>query len=180
MKYTLLFIVMMLSSGLIKAQKGNNQLKLMVEMGIAEQPNTIGPGLFLKGLYGLGTSSQFTLTSGFSMFQSESGIVGYRATITHLIPVLAGYKQNIHQFYIEPQLGFGELGGRIDIGGDYAKPSVGAFFWAIGGGYDMKQLNIGIRYQSAHGIESASAGDWSNKSFHYTGISVAYSIFYKK
>ena len=90
---------------------------------------------------------------------------------------MAGYKQNIDKFYLEPQIGYGELGGKIDIGGDYARPSVGAFFWAVGAGYNHKRISIGLRFQQAHGAESASAGTWHDKEFHYTAIHLGYKLF---
>ena len=130
----------------------------------------------MKGMYGIGKSAQLTLVTGVSGFSSKRSI-GQTRTNIRLIPVLAGYKQNFKNFYFEPQLGYGELGGKIDIGGDYARPSVCAFFWAVGAGYDHKRINIGLRFQQAHGVESASAGLWHNKDFHYTAIHLGYKLF---
>lgn len=89
---------------------------------------------------------------------------------------MVGYKQKLEKFYVEPQIGYGEYGGKIKFSGDYARPSVGAFFWAVGAGYDFKRIDIGIRYQSVHGAEGTSAGVWHNKGFHHTGFYIGYTI----
>jgi hypothetical protein len=90
--------------------------------------------------------------------------------------VLAGYKHLLKRFYIEPQAGYGEIGGRVDIGGDYARPSNGAFIWAIGTGYQWKRIDIGIRYQSAVGTVYTSSGN--KRAFGFTGIHIGYHLIW--
>ncbi|MEP7374077.1 MAG: hypothetical protein ABI675_11850 [Chitinophagaceae bacterium] len=175
-KSIFLFALILSANGTVNAQKGRNQVNLVAEAAVPVYQNDRGFGGFVKGMYGIGQSAQLTLMTGISHFRSKKSIEQI-TTNTSLIPVLAGYKQNFHKFYIEPQAGYGELGGKIYSGGDYARPSVGAFFWAIGGGYDHKKINIGLRFQTGHGAESAAAGIWHNKNFHYTAIHFGYKIF---
>jgi hypothetical protein len=175
-KHFLLSIFSFYIATALFAQKGRSQLNLEVETPVPIYQTERGFGGFIKGMYGLGRSAQLTLMTGISGFRSRRSIE-QTITNTRLIPVLAGFKQNFQKFYIEPQAGYGELGGKINIGGDYARPSVGAFFWAIGAGYDHKRINIGLRFQQAQGAESVAAGVWHDKDFHYTAIHLGYKLF---
>jgi hypothetical protein len=175
-KSIFLFLLILFTNAVVNAQKGRNQVNLVAEATVPVYQNDRGFGGFIKGMYGIGKSAQLTLTTGISRFRSKNSIEQI-ATNTRLIPVLAGYKQNFHKFYIEPQAGYGDLGGKVNTGGDYARPSVAAFFWAIGGGYDHNRVNIGLRFQQVHGAESAAAGIWHDKDFNYTAIHFGYKIF---
>ncbi|MEI6946831.1 hypothetical protein V9K67_06470 [Paraflavisolibacter sp. H34] len=168
---------MLLAVPALYAQKGNNQLKLLAETGLPGRQDKIGWGVQVKGAYGAGRAAQLTLMTGLSRFSSREGHV---QTVTRLVPVLVGYKKNVGRVYVEPQAGYGELGGKVDLGGDFARPSVGAFFWAVGGGYDHGRLDVGVRYQSAHEAEGAAAGIWRNKAFHFTGLHIGYNLFAPK
>jgi hypothetical protein len=175
-KCILLLLSMSLILSEVIAQKGRNQLNMAVETTLPFYQNDRGFGVFMKGLYGIGKSAQLTLTTGVARFRSKIS-VEQTAITTRLIPVLAGYKKNFKKIFIEPQIGYGELGGKIQIGGDHARPSVGAFFWAVGAGFDHKRITIGLRFQQTNGIESTSAGIWHNKDFHYTAIQLGYKLF---
>src|SRR5215216_6431513 len=132
-------------------QKGTNQLKIIGELVLPANDYKVGGGGFIKGTYGVGKSAQLSLMAGVLKFASKDKVI-IESTV-RLVPVLVGYKYNISRFYIEPQIGYGEIGGRIKINGDYARPSAGAFYWAVGGGYDYKRIDAGLRYQTAHGKE---------------------------
>ncbi|MGH2564089.1 MAG: outer membrane beta-barrel protein [Ginsengibacter sp.] len=162
-----------------EAQKGNNQVTVIAEGTVPVYQNDQGFGGFIKGLYGIGKSAHLTFTAGVSEFTSKKN-VELSKTTTRLIPFMAGYKQNLNKFFVEPQIGFGELGGKIFSDGDYARPSIGALFWAFGAGYNFNRIVIGVRFESVHGVEGSSSGLWHNQNFHYTGIQVGYNIFQKK
>ena len=134
---TLLFLILT-----IHAQKGRNQLNIIGETSIPVFQNDHGWGISAKGMYGVGRSAQITLTAGFTVLKTKN-TVEHSKTNTRMIPVLLGYKYNYRKFFIEPQAGYGELGGKIESGGDYARPSVGAFYWALGAGYDHKKIIAG-------------------------------------
>jgi len=170
-----LLIMTLCFGSLLNAQKGRNQVNLAIEGSVPVFENAGGFGGFIKGMYGVGRSAQLSLMIGVAGFR-EKNSVDQSTTNIRLVPVLAGYKQNFHKFYIEPQAGYGELAGKVTTD-DFARPSVGAFFWALGAGYDHKRINAGIRFQQAYGSESTSAGIWQGKDFHYTGIHLGYRIF---
>jgi hypothetical protein len=158
------------------AQKGNNALNIMVEGGYAGDQYDPGYGAFLKGLYGVGKHGQLTLMAGVSKFRAKDAPDQLSST-TRLVPFLAGYKQHFYNFYIEPQVGYGELGGKQDIGGDYARPSLGAFFWAFGVGVNVKRFDFGLRYQGAQATGGSSAGLWNDKIIQFVGLHAGYAIF---
>ncbi|MEO7767129.1 MAG: hypothetical protein ABIS01_06875 [Ferruginibacter sp.] len=177
-KYSGLVIFFLLASIHLKAQKGVNAISLQTEATIPVYQQDQGLGFSIKGLYGIGMHAQVTVSGGVSRFQL-SNTIEKGQVITRLIPFLLGYKQNIHHFFIEPQIGLGELGGKIKTAGDYSRPSVAAVFGAIGIGYTIKRVNAGLRFQTAHGIEGNDAGTWHDKNFHYTAIYVGFNIFSK-
>jgi hypothetical protein len=175
-KCSLITLFLLLNCISVNAQKGRNQFNIAAEVSVPVYQNDRGWGVFGKGMYGVGHSAQLTLMAGVSTFKSKNSIEQNRNTI-RMIPVLVGYKRNIKKVYIEPQAGYGELGGKVNIGGDYSRPSVGAFFWAVGAGYDHKKIIAGIRFQQAHGASSADAGLWHNKNFHHVSFQLAYKLF---
>ena len=173
--FLLLSIVLYLN---LNAQKGNHGLSINGEATVPVYQNDRGLGLHLKGLYGIGRSVQLTASVGVSKFKNRNSNEG-KEIRTRLIPFFLGYRQNIRKFYVEPQIGIGELGGRISIDGDYARPSVAAIFGGLGAGYNIKRIAIGMSFQTAHGIENSSAGIWHNENFHYTSVRVGYSLYGK-
>jgi hypothetical protein len=160
----------------VHAQRGNNQVKLTAEVGFPGGNYSTGFGGFVKGLYGVGRSGQLTLMTGLSRFRSDSKN-DISATTVRLIPFMAGYRQNMNKFYLEPQVGYGEFGGRITLNGDYARPSVAAFFWSASAGLNFKKLDVGVRYQAAHSAQGSRAGTWHNSSFQYTGVYLGFNLF---
>jgi hypothetical protein len=138
------------------AQSGHNQIGIGPEVGIPTgdfgDAYKTGFGGSIKGLLGVGTAGQVTLTSGYTTFKAKdlpSG-VDVKASI---IPILVGYRHNFSGFYVEPQVGYGIYGSKVDgMGSPYdGSNSDGAFTWAAGVGYAMEQgLDIGARYQSGH------------------------------
>lgn len=171
----------LLSTVAVQAQKGNNQFNVLAEVGIPPKDYNPGVGGYLQFLYGIGQSGQVGLTTGIMKFSEKKAPIGADREPTKLytIPVLVGYRQHLKSFYLEPQVGYGALNGKIDIGGDWSRPSVGAFYWAMGAGLDFKKLTIGVRYQSAHGAENSDAGTWHDKAFHFVGVQMGYVLFRK-
>ena len=137
------------------AQQGHNQIGIGVDLGLPMgdfgDAYKLGIGGQVKGLLGVGTAGQVTLTSGYMSFKAKdlpSG-VDIKASI---IPILVGYRHNFSGFYVEPQVGYGIYGSKVDgLGSPYdGSNSDGAFTWAAGVGYAMAQgLDLGVRYQSA-------------------------------
>lgn len=169
------------SNPLFAQQKGN-QIGIIAEGALPQNGNT-GFGGFIKGAYDISKRGQITLQAGVSKFKIEPRLVFENTLFTRsektqvrLIPALVGYKHHFNHFYIEPQAGYGELGGKIDQGGDWIRTSVGAFFWAAGAGFQINKIDIGARYQSAHVTSSYNRGIWGNKPVSLVGIHFGYFL----
>lgn len=156
-------------------QKGNTSLQLTAEASVPFFQNDQGFGVSIKALFGTGKKDQLTISGGISQFSTKKSVAS-GITKTRLVPLLLGYRKNIQRFYLEPKIGAGELGGKIDIGGDYSRPSVAALFASIEGGYRIKHIAVGINFITTKGIDSKSAGLWYNKTFHYTSFFVGYQF----
>jgi hypothetical protein len=136
------------------AQKGNNQIgigpEVAIPMGDFGDAFKTGFGGSVKGMFGVGTAGQVTLTSGYTTFKAK-GLESGEKFNTGIIPILLGYRHNFSGFYVEPQAGYGVytykasgMGSGLD-----GSNSSGAFTWAVGIGYAMKEgVDIGARYQS--------------------------------
>jgi hypothetical protein len=157
------------------SQKGSISVRLTGEVAVPFFQNDQGFGVSLKTLFGIGKNDQLTLAGGISQFTKRNAVENGK-TNTRLIPLLFGYRKNIERVYIEPKIGIGELGGKFDIGGDYSRPSVAAFFAGIDGGYRIKRIDVGVNFITTKGIENKSAGLWYNKTFHYTSFFIGYRI----
>lgn len=161
---------------LAAAQKGALRVQLLAEMPVPVYQQQGGWGGALKGYYPLGPRGELTFAAGIAKFRYKN-TVEREQTITRLVPFLAGYRHNLGRWFVEPQAGYGEMGGKVDIGGDFARPSVGAFFWALGAGYTKGRLEAGLRFVSAKGAEGAAAGLWHDAAFHYTALHLGYQLF---
>ena len=157
------------------AQKGNNQIGVAFETGIPTgdfgKVSNLGFGSSVKGLYGIGTAGQLTLTAGFSSFSTKDKYLesGEKASLS-IIPIMAGYRHNISQFFIEPQLGIGIYNSHDSYeGSDPVNVSQSAFTWAIGAGYHIKKFDLGVRYQSG------KKSEWDN-SIGLVGIHIGYNF----
>lgn len=157
------------------AQKGDNQVRVLAEVSVGQDAVQPGFGGYVKFLYGVGSSAQLTLTTG---VKKSNEVARVKNTI-RVVPVLVGYKYNLKKFYAEPQLGFGELGGRQDIGGDWARHSKGALFLALGAGYNTNHIDLGIRYQKGNVVNRQGLPESVYNRFHYVGLYVGYILWRK-
>lgn len=146
MKKVILSLVLLTGFVFAKAQTGNNQIGVAAEVGlpIGDFGNAAktGFGGYVKGLYGVGTAGQITVTVGYSSFKGKDDVGGGTWGV---LPFLAGYRHSFSGFYLEPQVGFGSY--KYKISGESASTS--AFTYALGAGYAMNGLDLGIRYQNA-------------------------------
>ena len=130
------------------AQKGNNQLGIGAEMampfGQFDNDFSTGYGGYLKGLFGVGKTSQVTITAGCSRHKAK-GILSWYHASSYIVPFLAGYRMYAKGFFVEPQVGYGIYYAKIkDID---VSDTDGAFTYAIGTGYTYKGLEAGIKYR---------------------------------
>lgn len=108
-----------------------------------------GFGGYAKGLFGISEAGQITFTTGYSSFKAKGSTSDEKATWS-IIPLLAGYRHNFSGFYAEPQVGYSINSAKVKVDGISASSSDGAFAWAVGFGYVIKDVDFGARYQSAH------------------------------
>lgn len=153
------------------AQKGKNQInigpELDIPMGTFGDAFKLGFGGTVKGLFGIGKSGQITLTTGYLSFKGKSGTTeggySYADQKFSILPILAGYRQNIKTFYVEPQLGVASYTSKV---ADF-KFTETRFTYGAGVGFSLKLVDLGVRFQ---GHEGASM----------IGIRAAYNINFKK
>ncbi|HTD93121.1 MAG TPA: hypothetical protein VK644_04895 [Chitinophagaceae bacterium] len=165
MKKLIVAICIIMISATTYAQKGTTQIGVGADLGIPTgdfgDVAKTGFGGYAKGLFGIGEAGQITFTTGYTTYKIKGAGSGSNLNI---VPLLAGYRHNFSGFYAEPQLGYGIYGVKLKgIGSD----SGGAFTWAVGFGYAMNGLDIGVRYQS---------GDKDELTRSLVGIHVGYNF----
>lgn len=156
MKKVFLAICIAAISTAAYSQQGNNQIGVGVDLGLPMGNfgdfSSFGYGGYVKGLYGVGTAGQITLTTGYTSFPAKSAVkdaLGLDKYSMSIIPFLLGYRQNFSGFYAEPQVGYGSYGAHAKGGGATANASTGEFTYAIGVGYAKSGFDGGVRYQGA-------------------------------
>ena len=157
------------------AQKGNNAIGVAVDaavpVGSLSDATSFGIGSTAKGLYGIGTAGQLTLTVGYTSFSAKKEIkeaLGASKFTQGVIPILAGYRHNFNGFFAEPQIGYGIYTTKIKGGLFESDGNEGALTWAIGGGYVFnKKIEAGVRYQS---------GTKDGESSGFIGVRVGYNF----
>ena len=146
MKKVILLGMTVVTLSTVQAQQGKNQIGIAAEAGLpigefADGFKT-GIGGALKGLIGVGQSGQVTFTTGYMSFKHKDDD-NIKATI---IPLLAGYRHNFAGgIYVEPQLGYGIYGSKVEILGDDVTDSEGALTYAVGIGFAASGFDAGVR-----------------------------------
>jgi len=171
MKRIILFFVCAVAMSAAKAQQGKNQIGIAAEaalpLGDFADSHKTGIGGSVKGLFGIGQAGQITFTTGYTSFKGEESTDDFKYTAT-IIPLLAGYRHNFTGgLYVEPQLGYGIYGSKVEIMDEDETDLEGAFTYAIGLGFAASGFDAGVRYQGA-------SKDGSTTSF--VGIRVGYNF----
>ena len=153
------------------AQSGNNQISIGAEAGIptgkdASKTTKIGIGGSIKVLFGIGSAGQITLTSGYMALGGKNLPEGVKANLK-IIPIMAGYRQNFGGFYVEPQAGVGLLKQKATYQGENETISATKFTWAVGAGYVINNIDLGVRYQRS---------EFEDGSISLVGIKITYNI----
>jgi hypothetical protein len=140
------------------AQTGYNQLGVGAEVNFLASNgySTIynsGMGGNLKGLYGIGSSSQLTLTVAYSSFSGKSSSAYGDQTLS-LLPALAGYRYNLSGgLYGEGQAGLAILTTKA-AGFSFSQTNFAA---AINVGYVISGFDISARYYTEGDVMSTFA-----------------------
>lgn len=177
-KNLFLLVLLLMNVCYANAQQGTSAFSIEPNAGFSwRQGGTIGGGVFLKGQLGLGSRSSVTLSAGYLSFGQENKSAGKNDQV-RLIPVMAGYKYAMGAFYIEPKVGLGEIGGRYDIGGDYARPSAFGLFYGLGAGWDINRFYVELNLATgAQSLESGQNRYLKNGQYLFSGIKAGFYLF---
>jgi Outer membrane protein beta-barrel domain len=135
------------------AQKGNNRIGVGADLSLPTSDFgtyfKTGIGVYAKGMFGVGKSGQVTFTGGYSSFKEAGTWEDFTTTIT-IVPLLVGYRHHFHGVFVEPQIGYGVYGNKVNsVEEGFFTESGGAFTWAAGVGYTFtKQIEVSARYQT--------------------------------
>jgi len=156
MKKTVLILLVSVTTMVCVAQSGNNQFIPALEIGLPTgdfDSYKTGIGLSAKALIGVGNQGQVSFSTGYSSFKMKNSTDIYKAKIS-VIPLLVGYRYHLSVVYIEPLLGYGIYGTTTKTGSGGTETKVshseGGFTWALGGGVQLGNVDLGVRYQSGH------------------------------
>jgi hypothetical protein len=155
-KKILLLSVSVFAFSLANAQKGTNGIQVGARVAFpTEKLNKIantGFGGSLKGMYGIGGKSsphQVTLEAGYNRFGLKDLPAGASGSYS-AIPLYTGYRYLFGKVILDTQAGISinRISGE-SAGGVKASGSQTAFGWSVGAGYLIKQIEIGVKYQSS-------------------------------
>lgn len=158
MKKNLLTAIAVLLAHFCFAQSGKIAIGIGAEFDpLANQSYSsiykAGFGGNLKGLYGVGSRGQITLTAGYLSFGGKSG-VQYGDQTLSLIPVLAGYRYNFEGgLYGELQAGMGSLTTKAS-GFSFNQTNFAA---ALNIGYVYNNFDFSARYYTEGDVISMFA-----------------------
>lgn len=140
----------------VKAQKGANGIQIGARAAFpTEKLNKIantGFGATVKGIYGIGNNNsphQVTLEAGYNRFGLKdlpSDASGHYAAI----PIYTGYRYTLGKIIVDTQAGISinRVAGS-SAAGVKANGSQTAFGWAVGAGYLLNNIELGLKYQSS-------------------------------
>ncbi|RYZ00565.1 MAG: hypothetical protein EOO11_01145 [Chitinophagaceae bacterium] len=170
---TRLFLLLLLAGSCLQAPAQRKSLSLGLLLGSPLRQSGFSGGLSLEGYRATRLGGAFSLGAS-ALRLSEGGFKG--SDHTTLLALQLGFRQGLGPFYLHPRLGIGAMNGRFDIGGDWARPSVAAFFGTLEGGYRPGRFHLGAFVQWARGIEGPKAGTWHNRSLPLAGLRLGYTI----
>ena len=173
-KITMILAVLALTVGAATAQKKGTSdaktfsvgLELGMPMGDFGDLAKLGIGGSVKYAKPMGDNGALTGTVGYSSFAGKDAASGATWSI---LSFKAGYQFKMDGgLYVEPQLGFGSLSTKIDLGGVSATASSSGLLYAAGVGYVINNtIDLSARYESI----SITGGSVS-----LVGIRVAYAF----
>src|SRR5215470_7407178 len=118
-KFLLVFLVLAIAAlnASTYAQKGNNSLGIGPDLSLplsafGSQFNP-GFGAYAKGMLGVGTAGQVTFTIGYSSFKEQGHFDDFNTTMS-IVPLVLGYRHNFNGFFVEPSLGYGLYGAKVN------------------------------------------------------------------
>jgi Outer membrane protein beta-barrel domain len=160
-KFNMVLLATILISAGSLAQKGNTLIGIGGEVALPTGEFgtyfKTGIGISTKALFGVGKAGHITFTGGFSTFKEIGSEVDWSGRM-RIMPLLAGYRHNFNQFFIEPQAGIGFYNYKLTEGDEWTTYPQALFTWAASAGYIFnKQIEVSARYQNGSS-NSYSAG----------------------
>jgi hypothetical protein len=155
-KTVLLFNMLVFTTIAAFSQSGNNQFIPALELGIPTgsfNDFKTGFGVSGKALIGVGQHAQIGFSTGYTWFKLKGSTDAYKVK-NSVVPILVGYRYHLPVIYIEPQLGYGIYTSTVktQTGSTETKVSNtnGGFTWTFGGGIQVGNVDIGVRYQAGY------------------------------
>jgi hypothetical protein len=153
----LLFIVALLFAYQAKAQIGNNEVQIAVQLalpvGELSDLASRGDGGSVKGLWGIGRGpQQITAEVTYTFFDLRDEWLGQGTGAFYGgFTIYGGYRYRFGNFFAEPQAGVASysINAYNSITQRGIDQSKAYFSWAAGGGYQWRNFELGTRYQSA-------------------------------
>lgn len=150
MRKLFLCAVLVLTISMSFAQKGNNAINLGPDLYFPirhfGQAYKAALGGHLKGLLGVGSSGQVSLTVGYTSFKGKkTNTYDYSSQKFSVIPILLGYRHLFTNWFVEPQLGMGS--SNIKFNGNKILSQT-KFMYSIGGGYLVNGFEISLGLQN--------------------------------
>jgi hypothetical protein len=126
-----------------------------------------GFGGYVKALVGAGKNGQVTFTFGYTRHKEIGGTPEWNS-IASIMPLLAGYRHYINNFFVEPQMGYGIYNIKYVEFDEFWTESGGAFTFAASAGMAFSnQIEISARYQT---------GGQHGKSIGVFGVRLGYNF----
>ncbi|AGA76738.1 porin family protein [Echinicola vietnamensis] len=138
------------------AQKGDLGLNTAAMAGLPTgdfgDAYGMGWGVSLKGLYRLNSVGQVTLSTGYSQFGLKDTYDENLKGSLGIIPVFAGYRHQLGELYLEPQLGLSVNRSNLkadfgDAGNLSGSASDTSFGYAASIGYLLGDVDLSLSYQ---------------------------------
>lgn len=168
------------SIGLLAQTK---QLSLGVDLGLPLDPlskeYTFIPGVSAGFELPLGTNMGLTVQAGYLMPQAKSDFSEVLSS-SSLIPAQAGFKYYFQEqqkgFYGHAQIGIHAFSESFKAIGPFEARTASEtnLSWAIGTGYQLDKLDIGVRYNMIIPGDDAEAEGEETEAKSYIGLRVAY------
>lgn len=155
------------------SQKGKNAIQVSGQAAIptgdfSDVVNT-GFGGSVKGIYGISNKPQFlTVEAGYNRFGVKNLPSGASANYS-AIPVYGGYRANLSGVILESQAGVSFNRVAASGSGSSASANQTAFGWALSAGYQYKDIELSVRYQSSEGSDDTQP-------IRFVGIRLGYNF----
>jgi hypothetical protein len=172
MRCTLFIQFLLIIPAFTFAQAETVQIKLHTSLAVPHGIEKTGIGLYAKVEKKLGHNGSFTATTGLTGFPNGWAIIdefsSRQQSVINMIPFMLGYKRNWNSFYLEPQVGYGQMKVQNFSQFGWYKFNRGAIMFGAGIGYEKNKWDLGLRYHAAKMEEIYDLFDFAKLHIGYT------------